>query len=82
MSHLVSDHYHLWEAGIGNYHIGYTGFEFIRDQEADAWKTAPTSLETPDGEHSKLERRLRNVELTRDDEGDYFAARVFREAVD
>ncbi len=82
VSSLVSDHYHLWEEGMGNYHMGYTGFEFIRGQEADAWKTDQIEFDTPDGETSKLERHFRNVALTRADEADHFAARVFQTAAD
>ncbi|WP_335343103.1 sulfatase [Halomontanus rarus] len=82
VSELISDHYHLWEEGMGNYHTGYTGFEFIRGQESDAWKTDPIEFETPDGEDSKLERHFRNVALTREGEEDHFAAQVFQEAAD
>jgi arylsulfatase A-like enzyme len=82
VSELVSDHYHLWHAGSGNYHWGYTGHEFIRGQEADAWKTAPAEFETPDGEDTKLERHFRNVALTREGESDHFAAQVFQTAAD
>ena len=82
MSELVTDHYHLWHEGSGNYHFGYTGHEFVRGQESDAWKTAPVEFETPDGEETKLERHFRNVALTREDESDHFAAQVFTEAAD
>jgi arylsulfatase A-like enzyme len=81
VSELVSDHYHLWQEGMGNY-LGYTGFEFIRGQESDAWKTDPISFETPDGEDTKLERHFRNVALTRDEGDDHFAAQVFQTAAD
>jgi len=82
VSKLITDHYHLWHPGSGNYHFGYTGYEFIRGQEGDAWKTAPVSFETPDGEDSKLERHFRNVTMTREGEEDHFAAQVFTEAAD
>jgi len=82
VSELVTDHYHLWEPGSSNYHHGYTGHEFVRGQEADAWKTDPIEFETPDGPETKLERHFRNVALTRDDEADHFAAQVFSEAAD
>lgn len=67
---------------MGNYHMEYTGFEFIRGQESDAWKIDPISFETPDGEDTKLERHFRNVALTRDSEEDHFAAQVFQTAAD
>jgi len=82
VSELITDHYHLWEPGSSNYHHGYTGHEFIRGQESDAWKTAPVEFTTPDGKDSKFERHFRNVALTRDAEADHFAARVFRRAAD
>lgn len=82
VSKLITDHYHLWSPGSGNYHFGYTGYDFIRGQESDAWRTAPTEFETPDGEDSRLERHFRNVAMTRDDENDTFARRVFSRAAD
>jgi len=65
VSELVTDHFHLWEQGSGNYHMGYTGFEFIRGQEADAWKTTPIDFECPDGPHATQERHFRNRVLRR-----------------
>jgi arylsulfatase A-like enzyme len=37
-THLVSDHYHYWEAGGATYHTKYNSWEFIRGQEGDPWK--------------------------------------------
>ncbi len=34
-SHLVSDHWHYWEAGGANYHTKYSTFQFVRGQEGD-----------------------------------------------
>src|SRR5690606_31700986 len=39
---LITDHYHLWERGSGNYHHFFNGVEFIRGQENDMWITDPT----------------------------------------
>jgi arylsulfatase A-like enzyme len=36
--HLVTDHAHYWEDGGATYHTRYDSAEFIRGQEADAWK--------------------------------------------
>lgn len=36
VSYLITDHFHLWEQGSGNYHMGYTGFQFVRGCELDA----------------------------------------------
>jgi arylsulfatase A-like enzyme len=82
VSGLITDHFHLWEQGSGNYHMGYSGFEFIRGNEADAWKTDPVSFPCPDSIHSKTERHFRNVHLTRKTEADYFPAQVFTQAAD
>lgn len=82
VSELITDHYHLWHSGSGNYHYEYTGYEFIRGQESDAWKTAPIEFTTPDGEMSTVERHFRNVEMARDDPSEQFATRVFDEAAD
>ena len=82
ISKLITDHYHLWHSGSGNYHFNYTGYDFIRGQESDAWKTAPVEFDTPDGEHSRIERHFRNVAMSHDDESDTFAARVFQRAAE
>lgn len=37
-THLVTDHYHYWEDGGATYHNRYDSYEFVRGQEADAWK--------------------------------------------
>ncbi|WP_248517977.1 sulfatase [Salinarchaeum laminariae] len=82
VSQLVSDHFHLWERGSGNYHMGYTGVEFIRGHESDNWKTDPVEFSSPDDPMSKSERHFRNTHLTREDESDHFAAQVLGEATD
>ncbi len=82
ISYLVTDHFHLWEQGSGNYHMGYSGFEFIRGHEADAWKTNPVTFPNPDPPFHKTERHFRNVHLTHHDEKDTFSAQVFTKAAD
>lgn len=58
VSQLFSDHFHLWEQGAGNYHMGYSGFEFIRGLEADNWRTEPCDLSTiPPSARDKLDER-------------------------
>ena len=37
-SHLISDHYHYWEAGGATYHTQYSTWEIFRGQEGDPWK--------------------------------------------
>ena len=34
---LITDHYHLFEHGSGNYHFHFDGWEFIRGQENDKY---------------------------------------------
>ena len=36
-SHLISDHYHYWEAGGATYHTQYSTWQFFRGQEGDPW---------------------------------------------
>jgi arylsulfatase A-like enzyme len=46
---LVSDHYHLWEAGGENYHVDFESWEFIRGHENDPW----IGGRTPDADTGK-----------------------------
>ncbi|MGC9349497.1 MAG: sulfatase [Anaerolineae bacterium] len=84
LSYLITDHFHLWEQGSGNYHMGYTGFDFVRGCEADAFYTAPhRNFPQPEGDrYFKNERHWRNVHHVRQSEGDYFCAQVFQRAAD
>lgn len=36
-SHLITDHYHYFEDGAGNYHTRYDSYTFLRGQEGDKW---------------------------------------------
>ena len=81
ISYLVTDHFHLWECGAGNYHFGYTGCELIRGHEGDMWNTAPIEVPCPNDSRMTFdERHFRNAYLTRKSEEDYFAAQVFTKA--
>jgi arylsulfatase A-like enzyme len=78
VSQLFTDHFHLWEQGSGNYHMGYSGFEFIRGMEADAYRTDPVPLKLPTERYreAKVERHYRNMDLSRrDDHGEFDEAR-------
>lgn len=88
-SMLITDHYHLWEKGSGNYHFEFSGYEFIRGQEYDKWKigtdeehfygmTEKQGAHLPEGH---LEQNLRNIKL-RTTERHYFPAMLFSEAAD
>lgn len=88
---LVSDTYHMNKPGM-NFHQGFDGFRWIRGQEADAYRTAPPTVDLES--HMKpamqgslnerlLEQYLRNIADRDDDaEEEFFAARVFDEATD
>jgi len=81
VSYLISDHFHLWEQGAGNYHMGYTGFDFVRGIEADAWRTDPVAFYLPEPDRMrKLERHWRNVHFCRKREEDYFSAQTLGRA--
>jgi len=85
-SMLITDHFHLFEAGAGNYHFGFDAWDFIRGQEADRWITDP-SIDLrwpcdPARNHHTHHRHLRNVATFRHSEEDHFAPLVFRRAAD
>lgn len=88
VSQLITDHFHLWERGAGNYHMGYSGFEFIRGMEADAWRTDPVTIDQRWKRHagSKIERHFHNLAAIQQDyddpEGASFPARTFSAAAD
>lgn len=89
ISQLVTDHFHLWERGSGNYHMGYSGFEFIRGMEADAWKTEPITLDPRWARYAgtKIERHFHNLAVLRQNheppaEDTYFPQRTFATAAE
>jgi len=52
-THLVSDHYHYWEAGAGNYHTKFKTWEFYRGQEGDPFLGYGGDPTVPDHENKK-----------------------------
>lgn len=83
VSQLITDHFHLWEQGSGNYHMGYTGFDFIRGNEADNWQTDPIDFACPPADlYRKNERHFRHAALFRRSEEDYYPAQVFSRAAE
>jgi len=83
VSCLITDHFHLWEQGAGNYHMGYTGFHFVRGCESDNYLTDPVDFACPEKDRlNKTERHYRNVHFIRQQEGDYFCAQCFDAAAD
>lgn len=83
VSYLLTDHFHLWEQGSGNYHMGYSGFDFVRGAESDAYRTDPVAFDcsTTEREH-KSERHYRNIQFIRQSESDWFAPQVLARAAD
>jgi arylsulfatase A-like enzyme len=83
VSYLVTDHLCLWTNGAGNYHMNFTGFDFIRGNQEDPWTTAPVPFEAPEADRAtKLERYFRNKHFLGNREGDSCAARVFTRAAE
>ena len=41
ISHLSTDHPHLFETGGENYHVDFNGWEYVRGHEGDLWRTHP-----------------------------------------
>lgn len=82
-SMLITDHYHLWNLGAGNYHTSFSGTEFIRGQEMDNWVTDPAVPIRWPAPREKLnpfwERYARNT-AHRTREEAYFPAQVFSRA--
>lgn len=88
---LVTDHYHLFEHGSGNYHFHFDGWEFIRGQENDHWVTDPSiAPRFPAPEKTKCHFRwaqyMRNTAQWRDADGKWkderhtFTAQTFEAA--
>ena len=88
-SMVISDHYHMWERGSGNYFFNFSGSEYIRGQENDLWITDPTILVEYSADPERMARHsLRSESYARYKrntahfrlEQDYFAPQVFRKA--
>jgi arylsulfatase A-like enzyme len=84
-SMLITDHYHLWQYGAGNYHFAFDGMELVRGQEVDNWITNPdVKIEypaSPDKLNDNWHRYARNTGHFRSEE-QYFAAQVFQKSID
>jgi len=86
VSMMIADTPHILAKGYG-YQRGFDGWEWVRGQENDAWKTAPREVSYP-CDPDKLRsgkdgivHYLRNVSDRRGEE-DYFAPRTIRRACD
>ncbi|MCZ6634356.1 MAG: sulfatase [bacterium] len=89
---LITDHYHLFEHGSGNYHYHFDTWEFIRGHENDRWindPTIPITWPAPSYEkcHIRWDQYFQNTAQWRDglrwrSESDAFAAQVFTSAAE
>jgi len=82
-THLVTDHYHYWEASGANYHTLFNTWEFLRGQEGDPWHPQVRDPQPPP--HRGRNRRQdwinrRFMDLDRDE--DYPTPRCFLQAMD
>jgi hypothetical protein len=83
VTQMVVDNPHLIEDGF-NYCRGFMGWEWIRGQETDAWKSLPREVKIPTSPskmrtHFVMERHLRNTAWWKGEE-DRFAPRTIRTA--
>lgn len=56
---LITDSYHLFETGSGNYHFNFEGWEFLRGFENDPWVTDP--VDPPEHHSRPLNRYARSM---------------------
>jgi arylsulfatase A-like enzyme len=98
LTQLITDHFHYFQHGAHGYYEDYTGFEFVRGHEYDAWQTAPRhpnerllgqtidpETDPPDGiGYVNRSVYARNAERrgVEDDERNAFAPRVFSRTAD
>jgi len=80
---LIADTPHILEDGY-NFDRGFTGWKWIRGQEAERYMTDPIEVKLPCAPHKLrnpegVKKYLRNVSL-RQSEADYFVARTMIEA--
>lgn len=83
---MIADTPHILQHGY-NFSRGFAGFEWIRGQENDHWKTSPAEVSFPCDKRklrapeTSVVQYLRNVSK-REREEDYFVARTMRAAAD
>lgn len=89
---LVTDNWHYWAPGSGNYHHGFSSVEFVRGQAEDPWMlsdeawTADTLGANPPAGHLKDQERswaqYQRNQQQRTREADYPLARVMARSVE
>ncbi len=63
---LITDSYHLFERGSGNYHCRFEGWELFRGFENDPWVTDPSPM--PEHTGRLVERYARSMSRMTDEE--------------
>lgn len=81
MTQLVTDHYHLFEAGGENYHVDFEGWEFIRGHENDPWVTRPNPIPMRGAGNFAVDQYTRNLSRMAT-EKDCTSPRTFQAAAD
>jgi arylsulfatase A-like enzyme len=87
-THLVSDHYHYWEAGGSTYHTSYNTWDFERGQEGGPWIGQVKELDIPehvgdyDGQRLKLFKQDWINREAMDTEDKHSQARTFAKGLD
>jgi len=83
---LLTDTYHYFQEGSGNYHMDFTGWEFFRGHETDNWITDP--IDPPRTYRAMLAEKgkqgeiyMRNTARFRT-ERDFFSPRLFNAAAE
>lgn len=83
VTQMITDHYHYWQWGGGNYHMNFDGVEMIRGQEGDNWIT-DSSIEVaypapPERLRAGFDIYYKNTAHFKSEE-DFFGPAVFRAA--
>jgi arylsulfatase A-like enzyme len=95
LPYLVTDHFHYFEEGGEGYWTDFSGFEFVRGHERDAWRATPrrpdpdllaqsginpAAADTVERTNAQYARNV--ADFDEPDETDFFAARTFSTAAD
>lgn len=81
---LITDHYHYWQYGAGNYHLSFNACEMIRGQENDNYRTGDERRAVYPAAKDKLNARWPKYYFNTSDrrcEQDYFTAQVFERGI-
>lgn len=92
MTQLITDHYHYFQHGARGYFEDFSGFDFIRGHEYDAWQTSPKKPDTEfldqiNARRSESPHFMNRAAYARnvnefDDYTDFFSPRVFSKAAE